>query len=194
MTSKRWRSCTSTTRWTRLTFWSQGQVAETAFVDVRARAALSAAVNEATLECALLHLRNVVDFLLNLPPTNPGFQTDVVADDYFDTSWSGRPVFLLGDDAEAHKGLMKDLHRRLAHLSTQRLQKQTPTGGFDWTEVFTNSPPSASGVRAVRDRLERPAPGAGKVVPYDTCPSTRGRQPARTRRGGARMSVGERAI
>jgi hypothetical protein len=92
-------------------------------------------VRQATLENALLHLRCVVEFLTAPRPTEAKKdrfrQLDVVADDYFDAGWADRPPFLLGEDEKAHYQTLNEIHRRLAHITGQRL-----TFPYSWTPVL----------------------------------------------------------
>jgi hypothetical protein len=72
------------------------------------------------LESYLLHVRNLAEYLTK---TNPR-KTDLVASDYFDQPWGG--VTLPADfDITA-------IHRRLAHLTTERLATNVPGQGYSW--------------------------------------------------------------
>lgn len=56
---------------------------------------------QACFEGAVLHLRNLVEFLEKARPTSPSFASDLVADHYFDDGWMARPDELLLYDASS---------------------------------------------------------------------------------------------
>jgi hypothetical protein len=92
---------------------------------------------QATLESGLLHLPFTVDLLVKPRPTGPVTAwTDLVADDYFADGWAARPPYLLGANVTEHTKIMRELHRRLAHLSTQRLVKAHGEGGFALVDPY----------------------------------------------------------
>jgi hypothetical protein len=119
----------------RLSLWSAGALSEGRFAGSDA-GVVADLVGQATLESALLHLRNVADFLVCSRPTARSRETDLVADDYFDHGWERRPDHLFGEDVLDHRAVMRELHRRLAHLSTHRVEGQAPASGFAWTDVI----------------------------------------------------------
>jgi hypothetical protein len=74
----------------------------------------------AVLESFLLHCRNLAEFLTKANPSG----TDLAAKDYFDQPWAGAT---LPTDFD-----IKAIHRRLAHLTTDRLATNVPGQGFSW--------------------------------------------------------------
>jgi len=58
--------------------------------------------------------------------------TDLVAEHYFpdDGGWT-RPGHVFGADVAEHQKLMTEIHRRVAHLSTQRYTVKGE-GAFEW--------------------------------------------------------------
>jgi hypothetical protein len=138
----------------RLALWSSMSLGPSAFAGPRPHAErIAIEVGKATLESALLHLRNVVEFLMSPRPTKELNWSTVVAGDYFDNGWTTAPSRLLGPTAEAHRETMKEIHRRLAHLSTQRLTSNDPKGRpiFVWSSVVKRVP----AVLACFDRFTR---------------------------------------
>ncbi len=106
-------------------------------------------IGESLLESLLIHMRNVVHFLMDDLPTSKGRKTDVVALHYFvnhEHSWT-RPNALLASDRTEHIRLMKCLDRYLAHVSTDRLNN------FDWSEVRSRVPDVARSFRGFVDAL-----------------------------------------
>jgi hypothetical protein len=74
----------------------------------------------AVLESFLLHCRNVAEFLTKASPAG----SDLAARDYFDQPWAG--VALPADfDIRA-------IHRRLAHVTIERLSTNVPGQGYSW--------------------------------------------------------------
>jgi hypothetical protein len=89
-----------------------------------ARAATpDALVNQAILEAYLVHVRNVNEFLVRR--SAKAYPDAVVAEDYFASEWS-LDIELLTP------AQLNDIHRRIAHLSNQRLARLTPGGQLDW--------------------------------------------------------------
>ena len=83
-----------------------------------------AKVNQALLEAYLTHVRNMHEFLTRR--REKAYPDAVVAEDFFDEPWA------LSIDVLT-VAQIDDIHRRLSHLSTGRLQRNTPHGGpFDW--------------------------------------------------------------
>jgi hypothetical protein len=81
---------------------------------------------EAILEAHLVHLRNMNEFLTkSLGRARP---RDVVAADYFDEEW-------IGHKAPLTEATVLNLHRRLAHLSLDRLEGTDSTSEFNWASV-----------------------------------------------------------
>jgi hypothetical protein len=99
-------------------------------------------VGQTTLEAALIHLRVVSDFLMNKRPTNPKWETDVVADDYFDDGWSDRPDYIVGASRDEHHKIIEELNRRLMHLSYQRID------AFEWGQELSYVPAVMEAVTA----------------------------------------------
>jgi hypothetical protein len=91
-------------------------------------------ITQSLLEAFLVHHRSLADFVV--APQKPRHPTDVAAEDYYDGAWDGQPDAIFGVDVEAHQTFMYELHRRLAHISVQRVS----TDDFVWSH-------------AVRDRL-----------------------------------------
>lgn len=91
---------------------------------------------EATFESAVLHLRNLVDFLANpRPKVGSQVETDLVADHYFDTGWTGRPrPFLLFDDTSTDRNdyVRRNVQRHLVHLTTARHAARVSQQRFTW--------------------------------------------------------------
>jgi hypothetical protein len=102
-------------------------------------------LNQATFESSLLHLRNVIDCVAR--PRDPRLPSNLVADDYFDDKWADRPAALLSPvgDQEEHQRELNQLHRRVAHLSVQRLEGEPPTAAerFEWGDYLGRAVPSA---------------------------------------------------
>lgn len=90
-------------------------------------------VQAAILESALVHLRNVSDFLTKCRPTNKKFETDLVADHYFANGWRKRPDFIIGGGKKKHKDLLDEINWRVDHLTTQRYSIKDE-GDFKWNE------------------------------------------------------------
>jgi hypothetical protein len=89
-------------------------------------------VGQATLESALIHLRNVAEFIVSRRPVVSDVRKDdVVADHYFVDGWRGRPHWVIGNTAREHGKAMMNIHRRAMHLTTERLG-----GTFQWWEVL----------------------------------------------------------
>jgi hypothetical protein len=86
------------------------------------------------LESALIHLRNVSDFLTKGWPTTDRKMnaTDLVAEHYFPDGhvWV-RPDCIFGGGRARHVELIQEIHRRVAHLSTQRFTVKGQ-GAFEW--------------------------------------------------------------
>lgn len=86
------------------------------------------------LEASLIHLRNVSDFLTKPWPTTGRKlnETDLVAEHYFPhvDCWV-RPTHIFGANADEHRTLLAEIHRRVAHLSTQRYTVKA-RGAFEW--------------------------------------------------------------
>ena len=86
-------------------------------------------LEQCVLESALVHVRNLSDFLMGERPRNPKFQDDVVADDFFDDHWRNRPAFIFGSDQDGHEKFMAEINKRMAHLTLQRIGSRP----FKWT-------------------------------------------------------------
>jgi hypothetical protein len=99
---------------------------------------LAALMQQARLEAGLIHLRVLADFLLSR--RDERYPLGLVADDYFDDSWSRRPNVVIGKDTNEQKEILDDLHARLAHLSLRRLDKTTIHKGFEWATVLELAP------------------------------------------------------
>jgi hypothetical protein len=95
---------------------------------------LSNILRQATLESSLVHLRNVAEFLVS--PRSTARPTDLIADDYFDEASTGRPGHVFGTSDAEHRTTMTEIHRRVAHLSVQRVG----LAPFDWTSVLEQVP------------------------------------------------------
>ena len=122
------------------------------------RDAVEGWVQQCILESALVHLRNVAEFLVNQRPTRKATRTDIVADHYFQVGWEKRPNYVLGHNRREHDRLVKQIHRRVAHLSSQRLSVQR-SGPFDWLPyVQTQFPPALAAFRCFLDDLEKTHP------------------------------------
>jgi hypothetical protein len=85
-------------------------------------------LDNAIVECAGVHLRNVADFLTTSSAKRR--KTDLVADDYFDDGWPNRSDFVLGANKDEHQKVKAEIDQRLAHISTHRL-----TDDFDWRDT-----------------------------------------------------------
>lgn len=85
-------------------------------------------LEECVLESALVHVRNLSDFLTDERPQNPKHQDDVVADDYFDHHWANRPNYIFGNDTAGHRRFMGEINKRMAHVTLQRIG----TRPFEW--------------------------------------------------------------
>jgi hypothetical protein len=122
-------------------------------------------VINAIAECALIHLRNVSDFLIGDLPCQ--YPKDFVAADYFDEPWPGRPGFVLGRSEGEHRKTQRELNRRLAHISTHRLRD------FKWEPLITKYAPMAvDGFRAFLADLRLAHPDRaqwffGRMEPVD---------------------------
>jgi hypothetical protein len=104
------------------------------------RADLADWSQSAILESSLIHLRNVSDFLTKTRPTQKHAETDLVADHYFVNGWHGRPDFIFGTDKSAHDAVLKEIHRRVAHLTVQR--HTVPwSGAIEWQPYVTQQFP-----------------------------------------------------
>ena len=122
-----------------------------AVADESYRQATADAVAQATAESGLIHLRCIAAFLMNEQPRpNSANWLDLVADDYFDDKWKGRPTHLFGTDEKQHRAHLAEIHRRLAHLTLQRLNFE-----FTWTEITSQVPHVLHVFRAfVRELLD----------------------------------------
>lgn len=80
-------------------------------------------VQEAILEAYLIHVRNVDAFLTGR--SAGARDTDVVGQDFFDREWT-LDMGLLTPDQRI------DIHRRIAHITTQRLRRCTPNEVYNW--------------------------------------------------------------
>ena len=96
----------------------------------RSEVGFARAANQAFAECAMLHLRAVVDFL----EERSNGPTDLVASHYFDNrnDWSA-PKLLTENERE-------DLNRHLAHLTTQRQTSRNGVDQFDWSKLHRHVP------------------------------------------------------
>lgn len=102
-------------------------------LDPLVRADLMAWSQSSILEASLIHLRNISDFLTKPRPTSKHAESDLVADHYFVDHWSGRPDFIFGGDPGEHRTMLAEIHRRVAHLSTQRYTVKG-VGAFEWQQ------------------------------------------------------------
>src|SRR5437762_1252126 len=84
-----------------------------------------ALLREAVLESYLIHVRGLNEFLLKGRDGRGTRVDDVVAEDYFDGRWSTVVPLLIQPELD-------DIHRRIAHLSTHRLARNTPGTRFNW--------------------------------------------------------------
>ena len=96
----------------------------------------------AILESALIHVRNISDFLTRERPTHRANRTDLVADHYFDEGWTGRPTFIFGTCKAEHDAVLTEINRRVAHISTQRSSVETD-GAFAWNNYVREQVPGA---------------------------------------------------
>jgi hypothetical protein len=95
-------------------------------------------LRQACFESAVLHLRNIADFLRNTRPVTRAFMSDLVADHYFDAGWATRPQpFLLYSetDVESDEGVRGNVNRHLAHVTTTRQQLRVSSAAFEWDEI-----------------------------------------------------------
>jgi hypothetical protein len=138
----------------RLALWSQVSVPETMYSSTRLAPVLAELVGQATLESALIHLRNVADFIVaDRPTANQRWrESDIVADDYFDAGWPGKPSHILGEDPESHRTTDTEINRRLAHISIHRLDR-AELGAFEWQFVLTRVPVVLEGFNQFRTDL-----------------------------------------
>ena len=88
-------------------------------------------LEQCVLESALVHVRNLSDFLTDERPRHPKRQDDVVADDYFDNHWSNRPSFIFGTDRDGHDKFVAEINKRMAHVTLQRIGIRP----FRWTTL-----------------------------------------------------------
>ena len=95
-------------------------------------------LRQACFEVAILHRRNLVDFLVNDRPTTRAFASDLVADHYFDRGWSSKPdPFLLYDTRDENKNaaVRQNVNRHLAHITTFRQELRASGRPFEWDEI-----------------------------------------------------------
>ncbi|CAN5470243.1 hypothetical protein BH10ACT2_BH10ACT2_11400 [soil metagenome] len=85
-------------------------------------------ITQSLLEAFLVHLRSLSDFMV-VPITRGRHPLDVVAEDYYDGTWTSQPKFIFGKDEDEHFKSMDELHRRLAHISLHRASSPDP---FTW--------------------------------------------------------------
>lgn len=79
-------------------------------------------VGNALLESYLIHCRNLHEFLVATSARHP---TDVIAADYFDEPERHSPAVF------PHWFEISAIHRRVAHLTVERLEGNSPNG-FNW--------------------------------------------------------------
>jgi hypothetical protein len=94
-------------------------------------------LRQACFESAVLHLRNIVDFLRNARPVKRAFLSDLVADHYFDAGWATRPqpFLLYSADVESDEGVRGNVNRHLAHITTTRQKLRVSSAAFEWDEI-----------------------------------------------------------
>jgi hypothetical protein len=86
-------------------------------------------ITQSLLEAFLLHLRALADFVAIA--RKPRHRIDVAAEDYYGGTWPDQPAALFGRTPETHQANMDELHRRLAHISKQRLEDED----FVWNQA-----------------------------------------------------------
>jgi hypothetical protein len=112
-------------------------------------------INQALVETALLHMRVINEFLTHKRPTTLKYVQDIVADDYFDAGWKGRPQNLLSKE-------LIHLDKRLAHVSIFRLEDETADLGFQWDQVFDRAPAIFESFRTFVEDLATVHPERGE--------------------------------
>ena len=89
--------------------------------------------SESMLEAALVHVRNVVEFLRRVDDHK---EFDVVANDYFPGGWNGRASRVFPDEQ------LHSIHRRVVHLTSERLSVDSE-GNFEWANFIVDAIPRA---------------------------------------------------
>jgi hypothetical protein len=95
-------------------------------------------LRQACFEVAVLHLRNLVDFLTKERPVPGPFSTDLVADHYFDDGWASKPdrLWLYSDESDDENArVRRNVNRHLAHITTSRHELRVSGQPFEWDEI-----------------------------------------------------------
>ena len=96
-------------------------------------------LRQATFEAAVLHHRNLAEFLHGARPKQDEHRrTNIVADHYFDAGWQSKPapMRLRSTKSGSSDGSLRhsiDVH--LAHITSERHTRRVSDGPFDWGAV-----------------------------------------------------------